>query len=180
MADTPAIELQGAWTIRDCIRFHYFHTFRLAWPILPVAAACGALAPGMLLFGVGRPLAAHLIPFSGMSLMWLVCILFAPHWKAARQWKVQMYLRKSATVWFDAAGLGIKGEDISCSATWKTILSLWETRSLFVFYYTPSLAYLVPKRFFRDAAAMASFRALAASAISPKSIRPPGVMARWC
>ena len=180
MADTSAIEVQGAWTIRDCIAFHYFHTFRLAWPILPLAAACGAVAPALLLFGASRQLGARLIPFSGMSLMWLLCILLAPHWKAARQWKAQLFLRKPATVWFDGGGMGIKGADSSCSAGWQTIVSVWETRSLFVFYYAPSLAYLVPKRFFQGAAEVAALRALIAAAISPRAVRPPSVVGRWC
>jgi hypothetical protein len=180
MADTSAIEIRGEWTIRDCIGFHYFHTFRRAWPLLPAAAAAAALAPALLLFGGSRPLVGRLIPFSGMSLMWLVCILLAPHWKAARQWKAQLYLRKSATVWFDAGGMGIKGADSSCSAAWKTIISVWETRRQFVFYYAPSLAYIVPKRFFQGADEIAAFRALVASAISPKVIVQPGLMGRWC
>jgi hypothetical protein len=180
MADSSAIELHGAWTIRDCIGFHYFHTFRRAWPLLVAAAVCGALAPALLLFGGNRPLAARLIPFSGMSLVWLVCILLAPYWKAARQWKTQLYLRNCTTAWFDAAGMGVKGVDSLCSAGWKTILSVCETRRLFVFYYAPSLAYLVPKRFFQGADEMAAFRALVASAISPNSLEPPGLVGRWC
>jgi hypothetical protein len=180
MAETSATELSGAWTIWDCIGFHYFHTFRRAWPLLPAAAAASAVYPVLLLAGGSRQLAGNLFPFSGMALTWLLCILLAPHWKAARQWKAQLYLRKPATVWFDASGMGIKGEDSSCSATWKTILSVWETRRLFVFYYTPSLAYLVPKRFFQGADRIAAFRALVASAISPRVIGPPGLMGRWC
>ncbi len=180
MADTPAIELHGAWTVRDCIGFHYFHTFRRAWPLLTVAAACGAVAPAMLVFGSNRPRAARLIPFSGMCLVWLLGILLAPLWKAARQWKAQLYLRKCSTVWFDSGGMGFKGADNSCAAGWKTIGSVWETRRLFVFYYAPSLAYLVPKRFFQGADEMAAFRALVASAISPKAVAPPGLVGRWC
>jgi len=179
MADTPAIELHGAWAIRDCIGFHYFHTFRRAWPLLLVAAVCGGLAPVLILFGGRSPLAAKLIPFSGMSLMWLLGVLLAPQWKAARQWKAQLYLRKCSTVRMDAGGMEIKGEDMSCWAGWKAIVSVWETRNLFVFYYAPNFAYLLPKRFFQGAAEMAAFRALAASAISPKTIAPPGVVGRW-
>ncbi len=180
MAATIAIEIPGAWTIRDCIGFHCFHTFRRAWPLLPLAALCAALDPALSLFGANRLLVARLVPFSGMSFVWLVCILLAPHWKAARQWKTQLYLRKPATVRFDEGGLGVKAADSSFSAGWRTILSVWETRTLFALYYAPSMAYLVPKRFFKSADDMEAFRAIVGSAIAPKNIVPPALVGRWC
>lgn len=117
----------------------FFAALRLrrAWPLLPLAAICASLAPVLFLLGGSRPLAAHLIPFSGMSFVWLVYILLAPHWKAARRWKAQLFLWQPATVWFNADGICIRGADSSLSAGWKTILSAWETRDLFVFYYAP-------------------------------------------
>jgi YcxB-like protein len=180
MAETSAMELQGTCAAGDFIKFQYFHNFRRAWPLLAAAAAFCLLGPGLLLFGGDGPLAANVLPLSGMCLVWLLIMLVAPRWAARRQWKTQWALREPVTLCFDAGGVRAIWSDSSSSAAWKSVRAVRETRSLFLLYYAPGMAHIVPKRFFRDAAEMAAFRALVASAIAPGKIAPPGLVGRWC
>jgi hypothetical protein len=171
-----AIELHGSWTVQDFIRFQYAHMFRRTWIFLFVAAAC-LVGPVSFLFPDTRSIALNALPFSGICLAWLA--LLVP-WSAWRSWKARPSLRESATIWFDADGMRNKTADSSAQVAWRLILSVRETKSLFLMYYAPNMAYLVPKRFFANAEDIAAFRALVADSVVPHTITPPGLVARWC
>jgi hypothetical protein len=68
---------------------------------------------------------------------------------------------------------------MSSDVKWTVVQKLRETKSLFLLYFAPNLAVIVPKRFFRDQAQMAEWRSLIQGGVAPKNISKPGLIGRW-
>lgn len=169
------IELRGALTFSDMLRFQYFHTLRKSlwfFPILVLALSFEAFAaiktpewsernhsPILLLCGI-----------------WVLCIGIAPYWTARQLWKKQPSLAEEGVIRFSADGLSGETPSVTWTYKWSMIRSVEQTNTAYLLYQSPQAALVVPKRAFADSQAQAEWLKTIPASIP---VKPVSLIGRW-
>ena len=117
-------------------------------------------------------------PFFLLLAFWIV-LLTTPYRIAKKQMKTNMALFGPIKYIFSSLGMNHSGLHFSSDVAYQGLWAVAETKSLYLLYYGEGSAFLVPKRFFRDAGQQNDWRILIEQGISPKGIEKPGFLARW-
>ena len=164
MPDQLPIEINGALTLRELTRFHFFHVWRKSWKpglisIILVASAAVALGNYAAEDGVSRIRLA----LSAALGAWIAAVILIPYRSARKQWSMHPYLADSFREIFTAQTIERSSPSISSEIAWSVVREIYETDSLFLMYIAPNQAIIVPKRFFPDAATIQAWKELAKS-----------------
>ncbi len=178
--DTEArIELHGTLSLADVMRFHYFHALRRVWIL--VAVLVPVLAVGVFNGPeTGWGFVINAIPFIFLVLFWIVMLAFLPYRGARRNYTAQKDLGAPSTWVFTSETLTRTTPNGFSASVWSAVIRLQETRTLFLLYIGPSIAEIVPKRFFQSPAEMDQWRQMVLSCVAPKQIEGSGLIGRWC
>ena len=178
------VELHGTLTVAEVTRCQYFHVLRRGWPyaaVLTVIPMVSVLAVGALLVaGSGDVQFANTVPIFLFATFWNYIYWVLPYRNARKQFATQSFLHEPVTCAFTADEFSGLGPSASWTLAWSTLKNVRETKSLFLLYHHPSLAVIVPKRFFQSDAEMDQWRELVSSAIAPMKIEKPGFLGRRC
>ena len=169
MPEQPTIEINGALTLGELTRFHYFHLWRKSWKlgiisILLVASAAVALG------NFSSTLDAFVV-------VWIAVIILIPYRSARKQWKLMPYLAEPLCQTFTTQTIRRTSPSISSDVNWSVVREIYETRSFFLLYISPNQALIVSKRFFPDAVTLHAWKELAKSQ-TPRFIED-NFIARW-
>jgi hypothetical protein len=169
------IDVCGAATVADIVRFTYFSTFRRLWPFILVGLL--ALPINLAWFAAGNVDAGiNASPFSLLVLFWLAI----PYASAKRQARTRPFLLEPMKYSFDADGVRVTAERFSISMTWSLVKRVRETKSAILIYEGGNLGRIVPKHFFRTEEDLTICRNFIAVCIAPRQIVRPDVIGRWC
>jgi YcxB-like protein len=80
---------------------------------------------------------------------------------------------------FSSQGIHRSGTHFSSDITYEVLWAVRETKSLYALYFSASSAFVLPKRFFKDARLENDWRILLEEHISPKVITRSGSLGRW-
>ena len=108
-----------------------------------------------------------------------ICVVTAPYRGAKRQMKTSIPLSGQIVHVFSSQGIHRSGAHFSSDTSYEALWAVRETKSLFALYFSASSAFVLPKRFFRDAAQQNDWRILVEEHISPKVITRSGFLGRW-
>jgi hypothetical protein len=173
---TDTIEIRGTLTLSDLIRFQYFNVLRLAWPLFLLGVPIMLL--NVLMFFLGGDWTSkgrQMLPFSA----WVLFLLLLPPISAKWQLSTQRYLSEEVTYSFGAEGVRLVAPSFSTSMTWPIFRAIRETKSAFLLYSAPQVAYIVPKKFFTSKPELVAWRHAVGAWIAPRSIRT-SAFGRWC
>ncbi len=180
--DLPDFEVPaaaGIVTPRELVRFSYFHLNRRNWPItllaliaVPLFVMVTLLDPHSFSF----PLVQNLLPFVFLLLLWLLI----PWWGAWRQYRKLQHLRERVTYRLNEFGAQAEGENYRGEIAWKLIHAVRETKTLFLVYHTPEVAWVIPKRFFASDLGIEAFRGYSERHLaSSRRYSGPGLIGSW-
>lgn len=89
-------------------------------------------------------------PLAMLALYISVLTLVSPKTNAKQQYATHTYLRETTTYFFTDNGVETRCESLRSTMKWNTIREVHETRTLFLVHYGPTIAIIIPKRFFRN------------------------------
>ena len=121
----------------------------------------------------------NLLPLIGMALIWLILIVVLPYWGARRQLKRQPYLAGEGRYQFTPESIAARFPRITSDLQWSAVQRIRVTKSLFLIYYGPSIAILVPRRFFVGEAQLRDWMEIVPPALMPKGGWTPSFFGRW-
>jgi hypothetical protein len=179
MPEQAAIELNGTLTLGDLAKFHYFNVYRKskAGFFAAVFVVVGIIGLGKNVFDDGR-LTFRALPFV-VLLFWVFLLNgVLPYWSARRQMASQKSLAEPLCLNFTPRVIRRTSPSISSEIAWSIVREIYETRSLFLVYIAVNQAIVVPKRFFRDDAAIEGWKELAKS--QTERFVENNLVARWC
>jgi hypothetical protein len=173
------IELHGTLTLADFARFHYFHYLRRMWPILILVLLLAAAIIGLIIAVPNPGIIANSLPLLILFAVWICLIGVSPFLAARRQLAKQPYLREPLTQIFTAEGIKASAPSTSSDIKWNIVQNVRETGCLFLLYYAPNQALLVPKRFFSTSDQMDSWRMITETGIAPRQISQLAFIGKW-
>src|SRR5579863_3216941 len=148
------IELAGAYSSSDLVRFQYFHFNRRRWWIsalallFPLFGISGAIILMLLVDDNNSSLMQNALPFIGCLLLWAVLLLGGPYFNARRQFRNTPFLQEPIEFRFNDEGAHMKGPTFTTDVRWSHLKDIYETKSNFLVYLSPQLAWVVPKHLF--------------------------------
>jgi hypothetical protein len=175
--------LAGTLTLSDVVRFTYFHSNRRFW-------ALSGFALLMLLIGVLGIIAVLLPGSKGtlanpggyyvFMLFWAMLLLGSPYLAARAQHKRQQYLREPIQYRFNDDGARLEGPSFSSEIKWSLVQRINETKSAFLIYQAPQLAWILPKRFFHCDTDLQGWKKYAVvHLLRPGLFHEPGWVGSW-
>jgi hypothetical protein len=183
MQDDSLVELSGTLAFRDLLKFQYSQCYRHTWWIVLLMTLI-SLA-GVLLAAVVALLTSDLelvrrngTPFLLMLMFWTF-VIASPYLAAKRLMKTTIPLSASITCIFSSRGIHRSGLHFSSEISYEALWAVRETKSLFLLYSGAGSAFVLPKRFFKDASQQNDWRILVEQRISPKRIMRSGFLGRW-
>jgi hypothetical protein len=174
------VEIRGTLTVADYACFQYFHRLRRARLFLAFLLCILGAALALMTAARDPNLAANLRPLLISFAVYLLLLIVIPYVSARRQFARQAYLHEPFTQEFTPEVIRSSCSSVSSEVKWKIVCDVRETHRLFLLYYAPNIALIVPKRVFEDDAQMAAWRHFTESRISPQKINKPGFIGRWC
>jgi len=141
----------GTLTFLDIVRFQYFHNNKRLWPLtlfflLGVLFSLFGIAVVFLTGDVER--IKNPGSYYAIFLCWALLCLGGPFLAARKQYRKQQYLREEMQYDFTNDGVGLQGPNFSATIAWLLVQSICETKTGFIIYQSPHLAWILPKRFF--------------------------------
>lgn len=86
------------------------------------------------------------------------------------QWRKEPTLQIEYTLLLDEQGLTWKSEHSETKIVWTSFTKLWETKDLYLLFYTNENYLIIPKRIFSSPAEIESFKQVVSNHLSKKSI----------
>jgi hypothetical protein len=142
--------------------------------MIPLVLIGFALAHGQSLVSAIRNNLAFII---GFPVCWLVGMLLALRWGAARTLRTSPAAGGDRTFTIDENGILIEGGLSNGSLTWPAIVRVVETRDLVLLFLSSRMAHVIPKDAFATPADLERFRELVAQKVPALSARPGEVPA---
>lgn len=182
MQTENALEVAGTLTLSELVRFQYFHAFRRSWwmvAFLCLVAGVLLLLAGFLAWfapGEGFTPSGWMVPLA-LVLFWGI-VITAPYRGAKRLMRTSATLSGPTTYAFQPDGIRHGGQSFSSEVAYAAIWLVRETKTLYLLYLSVHSALVLPKRYFKDAAQQSGWRSMIEEKISPKTIEPPGFLAR--
>jgi hypothetical protein len=173
------IELRGTLTLADFARFHYFHWLHRIWPAVLVVLISGVAIIALLAAFLTPGIDVDKRPVSILLPVWLCLVAAMPFLAARRQFKRQAYLREPIVHVFTAEGINSSSPSVSSEVKWRIVENVRETSRLFLVYYAPNQALIIPKTFFSNPEQIESWRRMVETSIAPRKTSKPGFVGRW-
>jgi hypothetical protein len=173
------IELHGTLTLADFARFHYFHSLRWMWPVLVVVLVFCALIIALIAAFPNPGLIANTRPLLILFAVWIFLLAVTPFLSARRQFAKQAYLREPWGQIFTTEGIKTSSPSTSSEMKWSILQSVRETNRLFLLYYAPTQALIIPKRFFSNPELIESWRQMVERSIAPRKMSKLGFVGAW-
>jgi len=168
-------------TIGDLTRFQYFHLYRRVWfvaiPLLIVLISLSILSL-MAMFVPGETNGAITIAGFILTTFWCLVMVLLPYRSAKKSFTARAF-REPVSYSFTPEETRITSAIGSSQISWSAWTAVRETSTLYLLYYAPNLAMLVPKRFFADRSQIAEWEGLVESRIAPIRIWRPGIAGQW-
>ena len=164
MQDGSVLEFRGTITVSDVLRFQYFHWFRTTWWFVAL----------VYLFLVGIVVVAATAAVVLLFLVWTAPLVVLPYMAAKKHLRTCVELREPIAYTFSEQSIHFTSAHSSSDISWKALYRVRETKSMFCLYFGASSAWLLPKRFFKDANEQNSWRQLVEQQILPATIARPG------
>jgi hypothetical protein len=167
---TGRVELDGHLTFSEALRCYYLHDrWCYLWSNWNLLIALGvvllAAVPPRFVFPAA--FAARFLPPGGVFPLVLagvlILVLAVMPCLVVRLRSKGPDLAVNAHYLFDAAGYEVVQPNWRYRVDWTSVREIRESRSLFFFYLLPTQATIIPKRYFRDARALAAWRNLLAT-----------------
>jgi hypothetical protein len=146
-AETP-LQPAGELTLADVIKFSYFHYALRFWSVTLLCLLFSLFGLITVLL-TGDP-----ERLQNPGFFYVIMLLFAllqlglPYLCARKQYARLRYLREPMRYQFTNEMIRLEGPSFSGEITWPLVHSVYETRSTFLIYQSPQVAWILPKRFF--------------------------------
>ena len=181
--DDTFVELSGALTFRDLLKFQYAQCYSRTWWIVALMLLVSFLFVLLALVVLVMTSNFDLVrrngtPFLLLFLFW-IWMAITPYRGAKRQMKTSIPLSSPIRHVFSLEGVEQSGASFSSQISSTDLWAVRETKSLYLLNLSASSALVLPKRFFQDAAQQNEWRAFMERRISPKRIAKTGFLARW-
>lgn len=182
MSEEHQLQAAGELQLDDLLRFQYFHLLGRNWLIAfaVLAAFCLSLLGIIVCLASGDP---RKIQNPGLQWLFLlgfgVLLLGQLHWSARRQFAKQRYLREPMRYLTSEERVGLQSPSYSSEVDWAMIQAIYETKSLFLIYTAPQVAWVLPKRFFwGDEQRALAWKQFAMRKLAGR-FHQPGTVAAW-
>jgi hypothetical protein len=113
-----------------------------------------------------------------LLLIFWILVITAPYRVAKRQMKTSVLISAPIQSIFSTQRINHSGTHFSNEVSYEALWAVHETRSLFLLYSNATSAFVLPKRFFKDAAQQNDWRVLVERRITPKVITKSGFLGR--
>jgi hypothetical protein len=164
MAETPIFG-SARYTeaeARDAISASPFIKYRWLMPVLPGAIAALVIVRDR---GTGLDFWRELLPLIALFVVLLVLAVRAPRDQTKKALE-ELVGAGEVDYRIDAEGITMRAAGSSSSTSWRIITRYRETALTFLFYTSPGLSHMIPKRAF-GAADLEAVRALFAANVRP-------------
>ncbi len=180
--DDP-MPISGTLAQSDLVRFQYFHANRRWWPITLMFILFTLLA---FFFIFVVLLTGDVERFKNPGLNYVIFLCFGmlfflfPYRAAKRQYRSQQYFRERILCRVSDNGFRLEGSGFSTEIAWALMHNVYETKTAFLIYHTPRLAWILPKRFFTGQHEIEDWKKFVKAHLpNPKLFRRPARILSW-
>jgi hypothetical protein len=183
MPTEQPLQLAGTLTFADVARFQYFHANRRLWmltvfAVLLVLFSLFGIVVVLLRAGAGSFANPGL--YYVFMLCWAPFLLVNPYRAARRQYRSQQYLREPMQFRFTDDGVQLQGPNFVSKLSWVLVQRVYETRTAFLIYQAPQVAWILPKRLFSSNAEIQSWKEFVVGQLAkPELYHRPGWVGAW-
>lgn len=162
MLTESSLQVSGTLSLSDLVRFQYFH----AWRRLGLVSLITLVTPLWGIIGVIAVLSGEGESFVDTGVWYLLMLLFGlfllvnPYRCARKQYRTRRSLKEPMEFEFSEKSIHLQGPNFSTEISWVLVHGIRETKSLFLIYQSPRIAWILPKQFFRSEDSVASLREL--------------------
>jgi hypothetical protein len=183
---TTVIQANGTFRVGDLARSQYFIALRRTWWFIGFwVLGLILVAPFVVFIAIGHregsdAVLQNAIPFALLVSLWVFLVSVLPYRSARRDFAARRHFRDEVSFVFTTEAVSTTGTGLSSSVSWSNVTRFRETNSIFLLYFGPNSASIIPKRFFRSQDEIEKWRELLASSVDPKLIEKPTFIGRWC
>ena len=182
MENGDVIELGGALSFSELLKFQYFNMLRRTWWIVALLIVFLALvsiaAIAVALMFHNTDVAINAMPFYLLLVLWCLVYVYCPYAMARKLFKTSSLIRTQQMYRFSRRHIHTAGPDSSGEISWTALWAVRETRSMFCLYLNEYSALVIPKRFFGSSDDEAAWRQLVEKQVAPKKISSPNIVGR--